>query len=96
MCEISSRSAATLEKHAKEYGGTVANESSGKMKVYQCESPAGNVWASSSTHCLRVEWRDGDTVDRHKAIEEAICRMADGVTECDDEECDYCHPESEA
>jgi hypothetical protein len=86
---------ATLDKLGRlvmAAGGKLVGESSGRWHVSQCEAPAGKVWAASSTHALRVEWRHGDSKGRDEAVADAIERVEEGVTDCDDEECDYCHP----
>lgn len=79
-----------LEKFSKRQGGTVVCESSGRMHVYQCESPAGKVWSASQTHCLRVEWRDKNSQEREDAVKDAIRCMSYGVEECTNLDCDYC------
>src|SRR5688572_22772153 len=86
-------SIAELEKFSARQGGKVVNESSGCMRVYQLESPAGMVWSASSTHCLRVEWREKDWKGRNEAVKDAIERMSHGVRACDNYDCDYCHKE---
>lgn len=82
-----------LKGQVRRAGGELTGGKIGRWHVYHCEAPAGNVWAASSTHALRVEWREGDRRWREEAIADALERMAYGVADCDDEECDYCHPE---
>lgn len=74
-------------------GGRIVKESSGRWEVYQLEAPAGKVWAGSSTHVLRVEWLKGDDAYRIAAVTDALERTEEGLADCDDPDCDYCHPE---
>ena len=87
-----------LRHKVEKLGGRVVDESSGHWKTYQIEAPAGKCWAASSTHVLCVTWRKERTatreeIARSEAIIDAIHRVTLGVTDCDDPECDYCHPE---
>ena len=81
-----------LKRLVKKHGGTVVNESSGRMCVYQCEAPAGKVWSCCGIHCIRVEWRKGEDAYRISAIADGMERVAMGTEDCEDEDCDYCHP----
>lgn len=74
--------------------GVVTKEESGRMVVYQCEAPAGHVWAcTGDIHAIRCEWQAGDPAAwRSDAIQAAIEDVAAGTAKCDDAECDYCHP----
>ena len=84
-----------LELYAGRQGGRVADETSGRYRVYQIEAPAGKVWAASSTHTLRVEWRlPAVAAERNEAVEDAIERMSHGTADCAEPGCDYCHPET--
>lgn len=81
-----------INRRVKKLGGKVVNESSGRFRVYQCEAPTGKVWACSSTHVLRVEWREGEAGYRSEAVIDGMERVGQGLADCDNPECDYCHP----
>jgi hypothetical protein len=84
---------ADLWQAAKKAGGTVEGGLNGRWYSYNVEAPAGQVWGASSTHALRVEWRVGEDDYREESITDALERMEEGLAECDEPECDYCHPE---
>lgn len=84
-----------LRRAAKKAGATVEGGLNGRWYVYNVEAPAGKVWAASSTHALHVEWRAGEDDYREESITDALERMEEGVADCDDPDCDYCHPEGE-
>jgi hypothetical protein len=84
-----------LKEAAAEYGGKVVCESSGKWCNWQVEAPAGKRWAAAGLHALKVEWLRGDRKFEDQAIRDAVERMSCGLEDCDDADCDYCHPEQE-
>ena len=92
---------ATLRKEAAKRGATVEHRHIGKWHSCNVDAPAGKVWAcSGDIHSLVVEWQDvpGDDRNhawRNDAIADALSRMAYGLSDCDDLNCDYCHPEQE-
>ncbi len=85
---------ADLKRAAKAAGATVANDSSGEWSVYQVYTLPGKCW-DGNLHMLRVEWMNGDADWRHNAIADALERMMAyaPLSDCDNPECDYCHPE---
>jgi hypothetical protein len=82
-----------LKRQVKAHGGALTGGPAGRWYVYQCEAPAGKVWSAGSTHLLRVEWLKGDTDYRAAAICDALERVALGLADCDDAECEYCCPQ---
>jgi hypothetical protein len=82
-----------LKREAKKHGATIETDDGGRWYVYQCCTPKGKTWDASGTHMLCVTWRDA--MDKDDAINDALERMQHGVSDCDDENCDYCHPEEE-
>jgi hypothetical protein len=78
------------------------DEDSIRAQFVNVEAPAGMVWAASSTHALKVDWGtpgdsyggDGDPAIKRDAILDAIERMAEGLADCDEPDCDFCHPEA--
>jgi hypothetical protein len=79
-----------LRRQVSAAGGKLEGGPVGRYHVYQCEAPAGKVWAASDTHALKVEWRTGDTDDRVAAITDALERVAHGLCDCGDPDCDVC------
>ncbi len=86
---------ATLKAKAARYGATVDHGSPGKWEVCNIDAPAGKVWSCASIHALVVEWQQGDPAWRNSAIVDALERMECGLADCDNADCDYCHPEAE-
>lgn len=77
-----------LKRQVQSLGGSLANESSGRWTVYQCDAPSGKCWAATGdTHTLRVEWRKDEPAMRLEAIKDALTRVAMGLCDCDCEEC---------
>ena len=87
----------TLKAKAERLGATVEGGPVGRWYRYNIDSPAGKVWTcTGDTHCLVVEWLNGDEAFRNNAITDALERMEMGLSDCDNPECDYCHPEEDS
>jgi hypothetical protein len=85
--------AETLRQKAKQCGATVERSPAGRTERYNVEAPPGKVWAATGdTHCLVVEWYAADKVGRDQAIADALDRMQEGLADCENEDCEYCHP----
>lgn len=82
----------TLKSKAKRFGATVTGDVVGIQASYNIDAPTGKVWAASSTHFLTVYWRTNEEAYRNSSIVDALERMEMGMVECDDEECEFCHP----
>lgn len=86
---------ADVRKAAAEFGGTIDEQSSGycgRQFSVLVDSPRGKVWKSKQCHVIyestvgdRAEWRS-------QICAEAIEAMQDGLDDCEDPECDHCHP----
>lgn len=89
-----------LQLIAERIGATI-DYSGERGQRYNVDAPPGKVWAASSTHALCVDWGTpgdsyGDEGDRHlkaEAIMDALARMADGLDNCDEPDCDCCNPD---
>jgi hypothetical protein len=83
-----------LDREAQQYGASVDSNTqrSGFVNV---DAPNGKVWSASGTHALCVQFEDaGHRASRammHDAVTDALERMALGLDDCDDPECDICH-----
>jgi len=82
-----------VKRLAKKFGATVDVKSVGKWTRVNVDAPAGKTWDAADLHCLMAEWLIGDPVYREQSLADLLERMALGVSQCDDEECDVCHPE---
>jgi hypothetical protein len=57
------------------------------------DAPDGKLWASDGLHCLvHSQWDDQPTIELWR---DALERVRAGLEPCEDDECDYCHPETE-
>ncbi len=63
----------------------------GNYEGYHVDAPDGQVWSCRSVHNIRCEWRVKDKADKLGALADAADSVEQGVTACDDPECDYCH-----
>lgn len=85
----------TLRAAAKKLGAEVNGETIDNEACYTVDAPAGKVWETTGdVHMLTVWWRTDEPGFRDNAIADALERMELGLTDCDDPECDYCHPEN--
>jgi hypothetical protein len=88
-----------LQAAAARLGATVENHCGPRTACYMVDAPAGKVWVcSGDIHCLVLEWRGTSArptwpEEKQDAIADAIDRISRGLTDCDDPDCDYCHPE---
>lgn len=81
-----------VKRVAKKVGATVEGGKIGRWYNYNVDAPCGQVWAASSTHALRVQWRADDKQDGQDALEDVLERMAEGLADCD-QDCEICgHP----
>ena len=83
----------SVKKLAKSLGATVDVKSVGKWTRVNVDAPAGKTWDAATLHCLLAEWLIGDSVYRDQSLTDLLERMSLGVSDCDTEECDVCHPE---
>lgn len=84
---------ASLKTAAATLGATVEDDSSGAFTTYQVVAPKGKVWQCDGVHTLCVPCgRHATKEDKAESFEEALERMNYGLTECDDAECEFCHP----
>ena len=95
MNEVRRFDLTTLRKAAARMGATVDHRHIGRWHSCNVDAPHGKVWScTGDIHSLVVEWQDGDEVWRNNAVADALDRMACGLADCDDPECDHCHPEA--
>lgn len=82
-----------LRQAAKKVGATIECDSGGRYEVYQVCTPTGKRW-EPGLHMLRVEWMAGIPEHKQLALEDALQRIREfgRPQDCDDPECDYCHP----
>ncbi len=91
---------ADLKRAAAQVGGTVDEHPGPGFAWYNVDAPAGKVWATTGDiHAICLSWETRDDgrpiwpADKQGAIADAIERIGDGLAECNDPECDSCHPE---
>jgi hypothetical protein len=78
-----------VRRVARQVGATVEGGKIGRWCSYNVDAPRGQVWAASSTHALRVEWRADDKQDSQDALEDVLERMEEGLADCDPD-CEIC------
>ena len=93
---------AAFRKLVASYGATI-DEEMFRYKSLTVDAPAGMVWEANGCHML---CNGGYPLDMPKKIygkwqeqdfDDAAERMAYGLSECDQgDDCEMCHPESEA
>lgn len=59
------------------------------------DAPPGKIWKSCGIHCMVEEFDNGSESWKPQAYAEMIDRMRDGVADCQDADCDICHPDNE-
>ncbi len=86
---------ANLRRAVESLGGTLDENREGRYARFNCEAPIGKVWScTGDLHMLVVEWEQGDRTGwRETALSDGLERVAMGLTDCDDPDCDYCHNE---
>jgi hypothetical protein len=87
---------ADVRREAAKHGAEVDEQGSGYSGRYYgviVDLPAGKVWNANLSHSIyenspadRAEWRSGVCAD-------AIDRMREGTSDCEDPDCEHCHPE---
>lgn len=85
---------ATLQeakKVARVYGAEIHLRRGRRIDV-EAWAPAGKAWNATGCHCIH-ETGEADGAGEVRA--DVIRLMLEGVTECDDAECDTCHPEGQ-
>lgn len=85
-----------LRRAAKSFGATVEDHSSPRRTEYQVLAPAGKVWScTGDIHYLIVMWHgSGKPVwpeEKQDGLADILGRMSEGLTDCDDPDCDWCH-----
>lgn len=76
-------------------GGKTTGGRMGRRYSYNTESPSGNAWNASGTHCLVWDFAANDDDDRRAAIADILGRVEQGYSPCDGEDCEYCNPSPE-
>lgn len=83
---------ATLKAAAAKYGATVDHNQVGPQVNCMVDAPTGKVLAcSGDIHSISVWWRTNEEGFRNEAIADALSRMAYGLADCADSDCDVCH-----
>jgi len=77
---------------AKKLGATVHNNCTPKVWDYGIESPPGKVWNATGTHELILNQAKGNNGWLREGIIDVLDRMDEGISDCDDSECEWCHP----
>lgn len=71
----------------KRCGATLERDGDGRdYRVYQCVAPAGYVWQDTGGPHLVVTFTERLRGDEHRAVEDAIQRVACGLVEEDEDE----------
>jgi hypothetical protein len=85
----------TLRRAAAKHGGTLDVCDVGRTVDVNIDAPDGKLWACDELHWLCVSWHKGmgEHSGKHEYIADAIERMARGVVDCPDAECEVCHPD---
>jgi hypothetical protein len=90
-----------LRKDVEKMGGSL-DESAYQAGFVNADAPRGKVWAATGdTHALNVCWahpgfRYGQRMDEEtrklqgEAVVDAMERVAQGLADCTDEDCDVC------
>ena len=82
-----------LMSFAKKLGAEVHNNSTRKVWDYGIEAPAGKLWNATETHELILHQAKGPPAWLTDAVTSVIDDMKAGLMDCDDPDCDWCHPE---
>lgn len=86
---------ADVRRVAAKLGASVDEQSSGKCGrsfSVLVDSPAGRIWNATGCHVIYETTADGPAEWRRAVCENAIAAMEQGTSECEDDECDHCHP----
>jgi hypothetical protein len=71
-----------LQSAVHQFGGSLENDSSGDMCVYQCVAPEGFVWkCAPDVSTLVVLWPRGSNSDKKFSLQDALDRVSEGVVE---------------
>lgn len=90
---------ANLKRLAETMGATIDENQIDYGHIY-VDAPAGKVWDAADVHGLAVHWvtdsagRAESAAEKREAIADVMDRMSYGLGDCDDAECDVCHPVS--
>lgn len=85
-----------VKRAAAKFGGTVKREQQGRSIVIEVFAPPNKLWSADGIHSFLVERSEFDTsVEYQEAYAALIRRISYGVDDCDDPECEYCHPPAE-
>lgn len=87
-----------VREAAKQHGAEVAMGKEGRFTSLSITLPVGKLWSANDSHTLVGSWYgqvNKPTWQEEKAecCQDFLDRMALGTHECDDAECDHCHPE---
>jgi hypothetical protein len=77
----------TLKEEAAKYGAEFSRDD----RALMIDAPAGKIWKCSDTHCLvaSCENRGGQTW-YIEAVRDLTERMAHGLEDCAEQDCDIC------
>lgn len=63
-----------------------------KADVLQVDAPAGKKFKANGLHTTVEQYRNSSQSWKGEAYAEVIARLAYGLEDCTDSECDTCHP----
>lgn len=89
---------AKIRKLLAAVGATLDVQDGGSFASIILDAPAGKLWAATGTHAI-VESRGlhGSLVPMREIVKAVQSCIAHGFEDCEDMECDTCHPvETEA
>jgi hypothetical protein len=80
-------------KYAESVGVEFLAERTGRVYLVGCWSPKGKRWSTTETHYYALEGEGYYTTPNwQETLNELRAQVAYGFEDCDDEECDICHP----
>ncbi len=80
-----------VRKRAKALGAKVEDDKCGNTHECRVEAPPGKRWACSDIH----ELIDSTNRPWKPDYADLLSRMAYGVEDCPDADCEWCHPDPE-
>lgn len=82
---------AAFQKLVASYGATIDHANSDY--AIHVDLPAGKTWVDNGCHVIVEPWRNnGGQSWVNEARAEVADRMSLGTTDCDNPECEICHP----
>lgn len=84
-----------LTKEANKFGAEVTVNPDGRSISIIVDAPDGKIWRGNGTHALVASCFKGPWGPTEEVVKDLLERMAGGLEDCPDADCDICEEQEE-